>query len=380
MLKIKYITNVRIPSQRAQSYAIMKMCDEFGKAGAEVELIIPNRKHSEIKEDPFQYYRIEEKFKIKRIKSIDLLGPFFVFGKLFYWIDIISFLTSIFFRKIVKAGDIIYTRDFLVPIIFSKKEFICLELHEIPASRFLFKFLIKKPKLFFVLNQNIKNILIDFGVPAEKIYIAPSGVDLREFQISTTQEESRKKLNLPMDGKIVVYTGHLYKWKGVDTLALAAAKLPEYTFVFVGGVAPEIQEFEKNFGSYSNIIIHPFQERDMMPLYNAAADVVVIPNSKYSNISTQYTSPLKLFEYMASRKPIIVSDLPSMREILNPKNCFFAEADNPDFFALVIKKVINNPELGRVVSEKAFQDVQKYSWDKRAQNILGIIKYAILPQ
>src|SRR3989344_745553 len=370
MLKIKYITNVRIPSPRAQAYAIMKMCEEFGRASADVELIIPERKHSEIREDPFKYYKIEEKFRINRVKSIDLLGPFFVFGKLFYWVDIISFLCSLFFRKIVVEGYIVYTRDFLIPTIFSRKNFVCLELHEIPTSKFLFKFLIKKPKLFFVLNQNIKNILIGFGVPTEKIHIAPSGVDLNEFKIALSQEEARTKLGLQLDKKTIVYTGHLYKWKGVGTLAEAAKKLPEYTFVFVGGVSPQIDEFKKNFGSYSNIVIHPFQERNMMPLYNAAADVVVIPNSQYSNISSSYTSPLKLFEYMASKKPIIVSDLPSMREVLNEKNCFFAEADNPESFAEVIKKVIENSELSVKAVETAFQDVQKYSWTKRAQNIL----------
>ena len=51
-MKIKYITNVRIPTTRAQGYAIMKMCEEFSLAGIDIELIVPNRRSNEETSDP----------------------------------------------------------------------------------------------------------------------------------------------------------------------------------------------------------------------------------------------------------------------------------------------------------------------------------------
>ena len=373
-MKIKYIVNVRLPTIRAQGYAIMKMCEGFANAGSDVELIIPERKYSEIKENPFDYYRVKENFKINRIKSIDLLGPFFAFGWLFYWIDILSFLFFLWVRGVAMKDDIIYTRDFLLVLPFYFYKNLVLELHEIPHSTFLFKFLIKRPKLFFVLNSHIKNILISLGVSTEKIHIAPSGVDLDEFKILITKEEARKKIDLPQDKKIIVYTGHLYPWKGVDTLAKAAEKIPELMFVFVGGVSPQLEEFQKKFGGFPNIVIRPFQERNIMPLYNAVADVVVIPNSQYSDISAKYTSPLKLFEYMGSRKPIVVSDLPSMREVLDESTAVFAEADNPESFASAIRKVLEDDNLAKMLSKNAYEKVKRYAWSDRAKKILDIIK------
>ncbi len=371
-MKIKYITNVRIPTVRAQGYAVMKMCEEFAKQGNEVELVVPNRRNNETEQDPYKYYGIQNNFKIRKISSIDLLGPFEIFGKLFYWIDILSFLFNLSFRKIYNPEDIVYTRDYLIFSVLSPK-ISCLELHDIPHKKFLFKHLIKKLNYIFVLNKYIKEELIKLGVSESKIYISPSGVDLKEFDINISNEEARKKLNLPIDKKIIVYTGHLYRWKGVYTLADAAKKLPQYIFLFVGGSEPELTQFKKIYYGIENIVTLPFVERSVIPMYLKSADVLVVPNSKNSDISAKYTSPLKLFEYMASNKPIVASDLPSLREVLSENICVFAKPDNVESFAGVIQNIIQNEELAHSLSEKAFNAVEHYTWKNKAENILHVI-------
>src|SRR4051812_31586909 len=100
-MHIKYVTNVRIPTSRAQGFAVMKMCEEFANLDVNVELIVPNRRNNESEENPFRYYGIKENFSITKVKSTDLLGPYEAFGKLFYWIDMFSFLLSLRFRSLV---------------------------------------------------------------------------------------------------------------------------------------------------------------------------------------------------------------------------------------------------------------------------------------
>lgn len=374
MVRIKYITNVRLPTPRAHGYAIMKMCEEFKIAGADLELIIPDRKNSEIKKDPFEYYGIKNSFKINRIKSLDLLGPFFAFGKLFYWIDTISFLLSIFLSNVVGKKDIVYTRDFIIPLLFSKKRNVCLELHDIPQSNFLFKLAIKRPKLFFVLNKNIKLELVKMGVKEEIIHIFPSGVEIKEFDIQISQKEAREKLTLPSDKKLIIYSGQFYSWKGVDALAESARFLQDYYFVFVGGTEPELSKFKKEYGNLKNISIESFKERSIIPLYLKSADVLVIPQSVKEKISTHYSSPLKMFEYMASGRPIVASDLSSIRETLDEESAIFAESDNPKSFMEAIKKVLSDEDLATRISENAYNKVLQYSWAERARNILDIIE------
>lgn len=372
-MNIKYITNVRIPTPRAQGYAIMKMCSEFSRASVETELFVPERSNSQSKRDPFDFYGIENSFEIKRIPSFDFLGLTKSFGKFFYWIDILSFFISLKFYIKIDEEDILYTRDFLTLLFFSRNKKIFLELHNIPNSKLFFRWLIKKPKAIFVLNNNLKKELVDIGVSDNKIFVSPSGVDISDFDIDINKIEARKKLDLSQEKEIVVYTGHLYDWKGVNTLAQVAKFIPEVLFVFVGGIVPEINEFTKRYKEYKNIIVRPFVERSIIPTYLKSADVLVVPNSSKEKISSQYTSPLKLFEYMASSRPIVASSLPSIKEILNTNNCVFAEADNVESFTKSIKRVLEEKEKSQTMVEQAFKDVNQYTWQKRVSNILNHI-------
>lgn len=373
MINIKYVTNVRMPTPRAQGYAIMKMCSEFTKAGAVVELFIPRRSSTDSQKNPFDFYKIEKNFKIKKIPSFDLLGKTFKFGKILYWVDILSFLIM---SKLVvrpKAGDIIYTRDFMTALVFSRKHFLCLELHDIPTSKILFRWLIKKPKLFFVLNNNLKGDLMKMGVDPSAIHISPSGVDISDFDTGISKEDARIKVGLEGYGRIVLYSGQLYPWKGADILAQAAFLMPQTNFLFLGGIDPELSKFKDKYGKATNIKVLPFQERGMVPLYLKAADVLVLPNSSKEKISVRYTSPLKLFEYMASKRPIVASDLPSIREVVTEKECAFAQANNPKSFSDAIQKIFSDQRFSEEIVANAFSKAQKYSWGKRAENILNCI-------
>lgn len=371
-MKINYITNVRVPTQRAQGYAIMKMCSEFASLGREVTLYVPTRGNSKIKKDPFEYYSLTKNFEIKKIKSFDLLVRWP--SKISYWIDILSFLIVSKFVVKPNPGEIIYTRDFLTTLFFSKDNLICLELHEIPASKFLFKIALKKAKIFFVLNKYLKDELVKLGLSEDMIHIVPSGVEIGHFDIPVSREEAREKTNLPLEKDIVAYTGHLYPWKGAGTLAEAALLLPDALFVFVGGVEPEFSEFKKKYGQSKNIILRPFVERSLIPFYLKSADVLVLPNSASEKISSNYTSPLKLLEYMASGRPIVASDLPSIREILDKDKCVFAKSDNPESFNEAIKKILFEENFGKNIAQNAFNQAGQYSWEKRAKRILEEIK------
>jgi glycosyltransferase involved in cell wall biosynthesis len=375
-MKITYIANVRIPTPRASGYAIMKMCEAFSKIGNQIELIVPEKRNSKEKEDPFQFYDIERIFSLKKIPSSDLLGKTFKFGHLFYWLDLISFIKQAK-SEMKDSNNIIYTRDFSVPLFFAKGRNICFEVHDIPSSKFLFKIAIKRVKLFFVLTSNLKKDLVSMGVPENRIFISPSGIDIKQFDISVSKEEARKKVGLPENAKILMYTGHFYKWKGIDTVANLAKSFPEVLFVFVGGIDTDLEKFKENYKE-KNIIAIPHQSRSIIPYYLKSADFFVIPNIAKEDISREYTSPLKLFEYMVSKRPIISSDLPSMREILDEENCIFAEPDNKESFAKALHKLLSDGGLGENISNKAYNKVFQYSWGNRAEKILSIMSKTLL--
>lgn len=220
-----------------------------------------------------------------------------------------------------------------------------------------------------VITQKLKDSFVKSGIPSKNILVAPDGVDFEMFDIQLSKERAREKLGLPQDKKIILYTGHLYKWKGIDVLTEAAGKLDKGTLVYlVGGMEKDIQKL-KNKESAAKIVGHrPYDE---MPVWLKAADVLVLPNSSKEEISKNWTSPMKLFEYMSAKRPIVASNLPSVREILGEKNSLLVEPDDPAALAEGINKVLSDPAFSERVSAEAFKDVQGYTWPERVKNILS---------
>jgi glycosyltransferase involved in cell wall biosynthesis len=367
-MKINYITNVRIPTSRAQGYAIMKMCEEFARAGQEVNLIIPKRRSNVDEQDPFFYYGISRVFNIKKIFSFDSLGWSEKFGKTTYWFDLLFFFFLVWLKGLIKKGAITYTRDYTLLFFTPRKRFVCLELHDIPKSKFLFRKAIKKAKVIFVLNYYIKVELLKLGISEDKIFIEPSGIDIESFNLRVDKNDVKKRLGLDPNKKIVMYIGLLDKWKGVEILLEASGFLENVQVVIIGEGSLR-SKFEKK---YPEVIFKGSLPYRDLPFNQQGADVLVAPNAKESLISSHYTSPLKVLAYMTSNIPIVASDLPSIREILNENNAYLVEPDNPEKLAQAIKKAL--AEENMEMTRRAREEVQKYSWSQRVKSIIGVIK------
>ena len=411
-----------MPTEKAHGIQIMKMCEAFASL-LDVELIIP-RRFNDIKQDAFEYYGTERNFKIKKLPCLDLIVLDKYIGHLGLWIESLTFFISVFFYLLFtpledsrlslknrpylsknlkrinqhnnpltgfKKADIFYTRDILLlPLAVFKKDLVY-EAHTFPGHYFLYSLLLKRVKRIITITQKLKDLFIEKGIPSHKILVASDGVDLEKFDIKETQEECRRKLNLPRDKKIVLYAGHLYEWKGAATLLKAAWKFQipnskfQILFVFVGGIKEDIMNFRQKAKDLNNVKIIGHRPHSEVPYWLKAADVLILPNSGKEEISKHWTSPLKLFEYMAAKKPIVASDLPSIREILNEFNSVLVKADNSESLASGINKVLENSireqapygtgkTLTEKISTKAYEDVQNYTWDIRAKSILIFIK------
>ncbi|MFH1255403.1 MAG: glycosyltransferase family 4 protein [bacterium] len=380
-MKLIYIANMRTPTEKAHGIQIMKMCEAFVKVGNEIELFAA-RRFNHLKQDVFEYYGIERIFKIKNFFCLDLMPLEKFFGGLAFLIQSFSFFVSVFIRVIFKKADVVYIRDkFLLPLCLFKNN-IVFEAHDFPENYFLYSRFFRKTKKIIVITRKLKDLFIEKGVEEDKIFVSPDGTDIEKFDIQCDMTEARKKLRLPQDKKIIVYTGHLYQWKGADTLLQAAEKFKninsglEVLFVFVGGTEKDIADFEKKSENSNNIKIIGHRPHFEIPYWLKAANALVLPNSAKEKISKYWTSPLKLFEYMASGRPIVASDLPSLIEILNENNAILVKPDNSDDLAEGIFKALKGDELADKISRQAFNDVKNNTWLKRADNILKFINNA----
>ena len=368
-MKLTYISLARVPTDRAHGYAIMKMCEEFATQGAEVTLLVPTRKHG-ITTDPFEYHHIKRNFSIRKLWTTDFLGLFDNVTVPLFFIDLAIFLLSLR-RQRWNSDTTVYTRDYLIALVVRSKK-IVLEIHSIPQKKRLFGRALRRARSVVVISENLKKALMERGMPSEKIIVASDAVDLSEFAITPSRGEVWKDFDIDPRKQIILYTGHFYGWKGAETLARATSLLPsDFQVVIMGGVDRDLADFQKRYGGRAHII--GFQKRERLAGFLKSADVLVLPNSGKEKISSHYTSPLKLFQYMASGVPIIAADLPSIREILTDETTFWFEPDSEHDLAARIHFVISHREEAAQKAIRAVEDVRQYTWDARVRSILSHI-------
>lgn len=372
----------RYPSEKAASLFAGKSAEAFASRGVDVTLIVPKRKN-QITDNSFSYYSLKNNFSVAYIPVIDLFESKLP-HVIAFWISIISFsfgTLRFLYRRSTKE-DVIYSNE-IQPLFFTS--FIhrnCFyEMHDFPESKLnLFGFFLKRIKWVLVHNQwkldKLSEIFPGIGIKnnSQKFICEPNAVDILAFDISLSKEEARNKLGLPLDKKIFLYTGHLYGWKGVDVLAEAMNNLSDkYLAIFVGGTEEDIRKFKAKY-SADNIKVVGFKKHNEIPLWQKAADILVLPNTATKAISAFYTSPMKLYEYMASRRLIVASDLPSIKEIIDESSAVLVKPDDPVVLAKALSDY-SNIETYKYNSytDKAFARVTEHTWDKRAQRITNFI-------
>jgi glycosyltransferase involved in cell wall biosynthesis len=371
------IFNGRFPSEKAASLFAAKSCEAFAHAGFDVSLIVPRRMGCSMT-DAFVYYHLQRNFTVHYIPTIDLFAIPLITHIAFY-VNYFVFSIFVYMYLLVKSEhrDIIYSNEsaplFLISFV---RRNVYYELHDMPRGKIsFFRMFFKRVRGIVVTNTwKMERLVQDFCVARERMLVEMNAVDMEEFDIPDTRAQVRDTLGLSVDDKIVLYTGHLYSWKGVETLAEAAKiLLPEIKIYFVGGTANDVKNFKARFGDVSNIVIIGYRPHTEMPLWQKAADVVVVPNTATEKISKYDTSPMKIFEYMVSRTPIVATDLPSIREILNNTNALIVPPDDPARMARGIEMLLKDHSVAQQLASQAYTDVQDHTWDMRAQRIIAFI-------
>jgi glycosyltransferase involved in cell wall biosynthesis len=176
----------------------------------------------------------------------------------------------------------------------------------------------------------------------------------------------------------VVYIGQLYPWKGVDVLVEAMRELDDVELVIVGGLPPEpdldrLERLASDRGLGSRVRFRGFVPPPELASERTSADLFAVPLLD-STTARLFTSPLKLFEAMASRRPLVASDLPSIREVLGDGvNALLVPPGDPVALATAIRRLADDPALSRRLAARAFEDVKAYSWDRRAERLVRFL-------
>ena len=227
-------------------------------------------------------------------------------------------------------------------------------------------------------SQGLRKIYSRLGIAGRDPVVAPNGFELEAFEGECDISSLLEHLGLPLGRKIVCYCGTTYRGRGIEILVRAAAEIPEVEFLIVGGRERDNalwREMARQSGA-ANFRMEGFVRQREVSSYLLASDVLVMPYSSGVTIrdgteAGEFTSPLKLFEYMAAGKPIVATGVPSVLEILRSgENSVVTPPDDAEEFLRALGFVLQDSELCARISEGARSDATEYTWEKRVEKII----------
>lgn len=380
-MKIVYFHNTSLTSIQANIIQVVYMCKAFSKLGHKVILITPYSGHSktQIKNILLENYNIKNQIKIKFFNNYTLSQRI---NKYLHQFDIDNHIKS-------EKPDICYVRNSMflnrclklnIKTIFECHNNLMHDRLKI-LNNFFVKNLIKnsynKNMIKFVtISKNLSQFWISKGINMKKLITLHDGFDEEFFEKQIDIIEAKKRIGLNPTLKYVVYTGSLNPSRDINNILFLARNLQEIKFLIIGGPNKYKIYWEKEaiMKKIYNITFLDFKKPKEIPNYLFAADVLLaIWSNKVNTIN--YCSPLKLFEYMASGRNIVINSYPTIKEVLTDrKNAIFTNPNDQYDLLIKTKYALNINYPSSIANETRKLAFEKYSWKMRAHNtIIDII-------
>jgi glycosyltransferase involved in cell wall biosynthesis len=371
-MKIAVITNSRIPSLTANSIQAMKVCQSLAQLGHEIRLFAPRETEPVSWDKLLAHYGLRTPFEIEWLPSMP------VFKR--YDFTLHSIRVARRFH-----ADLVYTWLLNPAVVALWMGWpVVLEIHAEVTGR-LGPWLMRRfwrsrtQKRILVTTRPLKNAIetvAGISFPDEAVQVAPNGVDLAQYESLPGAAEARRQLGLP-EILTAGFTGHIYPGRGADLLFELARRMPEVHFLWVGG-KPDLVSYWRgrlaNLGA-SNVTMTGFLENSRLPLYQAAADVLLMPYGRSISASSgqdiaEVINPMKMFDYMAAGRAILSADLPVIHEVLNTKNAVFCEPGDVEAWERALRNLLADEARRLALGAQAQRDVAGYTWKARAERAL----------
>lgn len=391
-LRILYLSDIRFPIERANGIQTIETCHALARRGLVVTLLVrpdtvrPPR-------DPLAFYGLAPEPRL-RIERVRVAGPPPVRRALY--------LARALARVAAGGDTVVFTRDLGVAALAlrlprRRRPPVVYEAHGIaadvagaldtllagahPASKAKCRRLLARERLvwtradgYLTITRGLaRDLEARFG-PRARLRVVADGVRLardRTFSPPSPPGASRRP--------VIGYAGHLYPWKGVDLLVRALALLPSCRALIVGGHPGEtdrarLADLAVALGIADRVELAGFVPPPQVAEHLARADVLVLPNPR-SALSASWTSPLKLFEYLAAGRPIVASDLPAFREVLaDGENALLVPPGDVAALAAAVARLLDDAALSRRLARRAWEDAARYTWEARAAAIEAFLR------
>lgn len=382
--RLDLIANARIPSHRAQSVQVLHVAGAFAARIPRVRLLHARRFPQPalpVGRELFEYYGVEDgpRPTVEALPCVDWIDR--VPTRLQYVPARLQELS--FARSAARAVERepgrawVYSREVETALHLIERGVpdVFVEVHRVPGGRLRRRWMravCRRATGLVAISGGVAEDLLELGAAPERVTIEHDGVALERFTDVPPTVQARAELGLAENAPTVVYAGSLLPWKGVEILLGAAERLPATRFLVVGGSPEEVERLRAAGSVPANVRLAGFRPPEEVRRYLAAADVAVVPNRSTPAISARYTSPLKIFEAMATGTAVVASDLPSLRDIVeHGTSAWLVPPDDPDALARELAIVLGDANLRIRLMTNARKVVARHSWSGRARRLVA---------
>jgi glycosyltransferase involved in cell wall biosynthesis len=370
-MKIFAISASTIPSESANSIQTMKAVHALAQLGHEITLIVPQTSQSSKNYSWIElaaFYGLTIPFTIEWLPLKN--------RRMFGWHAV---------RKIRNA-DVIYTWVSQAAVFSLVRRIpVIIEIHDLPSGRigpWWHRAFLRLPGLkrtLVITNALKRSLEAAYGEhlrPADVI-LAPNGIEPERFVDLPSPELARREIGIS-EIPTVACTGHLYAGRGADVFLSLAQVIPEAQFLWAGGKPADVDLWKSRADKMElrNVFFTGFIRNNELPLYQAAAEILLMPYGRDIGISSgggnsaAISSPMKMFEYLAAGRAIVTSNLSVFHEVLNERNAVFCPPDDVPAWVEAVRDLLANPEKRELLSRQAKADSAQYSWTERARRAL----------
>jgi glycosyltransferase involved in cell wall biosynthesis len=341
----------------------MKMCEALAREGHDVTLLCLGGKIG-VTPEVFNQFGVKNIFRVHAIKSLSRYGSLWYYG----------FQCAVFLSRNRLKIDLIYSRFLLGTWMacFIHRRIIFEAHKDYSVSKLPYRYLYRRMVNDFavekvvVISEALRRVVMKHT--RNRVVVAHDACNIPK--ISTTNPLQRNDAGLQ-----VGYVGSFYPGKGMEIIEQIAPVLKDKVHIhIVGGSAEQIRFWQSRLPT-SNITFYGYVEQSAVSSFIYNFDVCLLPNLRSVRTGTnadigEFTSPLKMFEYMAHKKAIVASDIPVLREVLNEKNALLASPDKAGDWIAALEK-LHDSSLRKQLGENAFKDfVAQYTWNIRAKKVL----------
>lgn len=391
-MKLLYIANIRLPTEKAHGLQIMQNCEAFADAGAEVTLWTARRFNTptlSAVQNVWAYYGVRPNFALRRLPCIDLTplvaSRSDLFSRLVFHVQQSTFTLVALILALFTSADAIYSRDPLVVLALSlirPGRKLAYEVHTIspsPKGQQLQRRTARRAGRLIAVTSRLKGDLVKLaGIAPEKCLVAHDGIRRARFADLPTQAEARQAAGWPQEAFIVGYVGRLHTMtmdKGVGTLVAALAQVEGAALGLVGGPDDMAEALRAQWiaaGLDAGRFLYAGQVLpEQVPRYLCAFDVCAMP-FPWTEHFAYYASPIKLFEYMAAARAVVASDLPALADVVaHGQTALLVPPGDVEALAGALRQLRGDPALrARLGKNAARLALEQYTWDARAAAIL----------